>query len=148
METRKPGVGVGVMLINKKGDVLLGRRHHDPAKADSALHGEGTWTFPGGKLDFGESVFSGAARELMEETGMAAKGLELFSVGNEIRHDVHFITLGFLSRDFTGEPKVREPDEITEWRWFPLNQLPEPMFPPARKMVENYKSQRLIADSE
>ena len=145
---KMPGVGVGVMILNERGEVLLGRRHEDPGKADSQLHGEGTWTMPGGKLDFGESVFQGAAREVLEETGMKVNGLELFSVGNEIRNDAHFITLGFMAREFEGAPKVMEPDEITEWKWFNLENLPKPMFPPALKMAENYMNGRLIGDGE
>lgn len=47
------------------GKVLLGQRHSDPEKADSALHGEGTWTMPGGKLHFGESFEEGATREVL-----------------------------------------------------------------------------------
>ena len=64
MAEGKVGVGFGVMML-KDGKVLLGRRHIDPNKADSELHGEGTWTMPGGKLHFKESFEQGAAREVM-----------------------------------------------------------------------------------
>jgi len=49
INNQKPGVGFGVMIL-KQGRILLGKRHSDPDKADSELHGEGTWTMPGGKL--------------------------------------------------------------------------------------------------
>ena len=49
INNKKPGVGFGVMIL-KQGRILLGKRHSDPDKADSELHGEGTWTMPGGKL--------------------------------------------------------------------------------------------------
>lgn len=65
----KPGVGFGVMIL-KEGKVLLGKRHEDPEKADSLLHGAGTWTMPGGKLHFKESFEEGAYREVLEETGI------------------------------------------------------------------------------
>ena len=65
------GVGFGIAVV-RDGKVLLGRRHEDPAKADSEMHGEGTWTMPGGKLEFGETFEAGAARELAEETGLVA----------------------------------------------------------------------------
>ena len=138
--------GVGVMLINDEGKVLLGRRHEDSAKAGSQLHGEGSWTMPGGKLDFGDGLKEGAAREVLEETGIKTRKLEILSVNNELVHDAHFITIGFLCRDFEGEPKVLEPDEITEWGWFPLDALPDPMFPPSMKMVNNYKSKQIFLD--
>ncbi|MEK7181468.1 MAG: NUDIX domain-containing protein [Patescibacteria group bacterium] len=134
----KVGVGVGVALI-KDGKVLMGRRHEDPEKADSLLHGEGTWTVPGGKLDFGETIADGACRETLEETSIKLdpKDLKLASVGNERVADAHFVTIGFVCENFYGEPKVMEPDEITEWRWFDLKDLPSPMFPPAEKLLKN-----------
>ena len=52
---KRPRVGVGVMIL-KDGNILLGHRNTDAAKASSALHGEGTWTMPGGKLDFHEDL--------------------------------------------------------------------------------------------
>jgi 8-oxo-dGTP diphosphatase len=137
--TAKVGVGVGVALV-RDGKVLLGHRHDDPEKAGSLLHGEGTWTVPGGKLDFGESLEDGACRETLEEIGIKIdpNKLKLVSVGNERVPDAHFVTIGFVCEDFSGEPKVMEPDEITEWRWFDLNDLPKPMFFPTEKMLKNY----------
>ncbi len=130
-------VGVGVLLL-KDGKVLLGRRNDDPKKADSLMHGEGTWTCPGGKLDFHETLFGQAIREVREETGIEVKRLELVSIGNDIVPDSHFVTIGFLAKEFSGKPKVMEPDEITEWKWFPLDGLPEKVFPPSRKIIMNY----------
>jgi len=74
MNNKKIGVGFGLMLL-KDGRVLLGKRHVDPKKADSELREEGSWTMPGGKLDYGESFEEGAKRELQEEIGYRAKSL-------------------------------------------------------------------------
>jgi 8-oxo-dGTP diphosphatase len=133
----KPGVGFGIMLM-KDGKVLLGKRHDDPEKASSLLHGEGTWTMPGGKLHFQENIKEGAARETLEETGIRVNNLEMISISNDIVPDNHFVTCGFLCTDFDGEAKVMEPDEITKWEWFDINNLPSPIFPPSGKIVKNY----------
>ena len=135
----KVGVGVGVALI-KDGKVLMGKRHEDPEKADSELHGEGSWTLPGGKLDFGESLVDGVCRETFEETGIKldSNKLRVVSVSNERTSNVHFVTIGFVCEKFSGDPKVMEPDEITEWRWFDLKNLPKPIFPPTEKLLKNY----------
>jgi len=135
----QPRVGFGVMLM-KEGRILLGKRHDDAKKADSELHGEGTWTMPGGKLHFKESLAEGAVREMQEETGIKIENasLKLVSVADDIAHDAHFITIGFMCERFAGEPGVMEPEEITEWRWFPINDLPVKVFPPSRKVLENY----------
>lgn len=125
-------------MILRDGCVLLGLRNTDPAKADSELHGEGTWTMPGGKIRMGDTFEQTAARELTEETGLMGRSFKVFSVSNDVVPDAHYITVGVLCDDFAGEPKAMEPDEITEWRWFPLDALPANMFPPSRKMTERY----------
>ncbi|MBW2997737.1 NUDIX domain-containing protein [Candidatus Woesearchaeota archaeon] len=141
---KRPGVGVGLMML-RDGKILLGKRHTDPEKADSELHGEGTWTMPGGKIDFGESPEQAVVRELQEETGMDAnpEKLKLVSVSNDAVDDAHFITLGFLCEDCEGEPSVLEPDEITEWRWFALDALPERVFFPSANVLQNYLAGRI-----
>lgn len=137
IKNKKVGVGFGVFL--KKGDkILLGKRHIDPEKADSELHGEGTYTMPGGKLEYGESFEEGAAREVLEETGIILNSAKVICVNNDKNEYAHFITIGLLSEDFRGEPKVMEPDEITEWHWFNLDNLPSPLYFPSAKIIENY----------
>ncbi len=135
----KVGVGFGVMII-KDNRVLLGRRHEDPEKADSELHGEGTWTMPGGKMGFGETFEDSAFRETLEETSIKLnkEKLKLISLTNDRVPDAHFVTIGFLTDKFEGEPQVMEPDEITEWKWFSLNELPNNIFFPSKKIIKNY----------
>ena len=137
--TKKVGAGVGVMIFSD-GKVLLGKRHNDPQKADSELHGEGTWTMPGGKLDFGESFEQGACREVFEETEikLSEEKLKVISISNDIVKDAHFVTIGLFCDDFNGEPKVMEPDEIVEWKWFSLDNLPNKIFFPSKKILKNY----------
>lgn len=136
---KKPGAGVGIMIL-KNNRVLLGKRHSDSKKADSLLHGEGAWTLPGGKLDFKEDLLDCAWREAYEETSIKInkEKLKLISVTNDVVEDAHFVTIGFVCDDFEGEPKVMEPDEITEWKWFDLDNLPHPMFFPGEKIIKNF----------
>jgi len=138
-KNKKPGVGVGVMIL-RDNKVLLGKRHSDPDKADSELRGEGSWTMPGGKLNFKEELKDAACREVLEETGVKInkEKLENISVTDDILEDVHFVTIGFLCNKFEGEPKVMEPDEIVEWEWFDLSNLPEHIFFPSEKILRKY----------
>jgi ADP-ribose pyrophosphatase YjhB (NUDIX family) len=53
---------VGGTIPEHDGRILLTRRSIDP--------GRGLWTFPGGFVDFGESVSDAAVRETFEETGL------------------------------------------------------------------------------
>ena len=131
--------GVGVLIL-REGKVLLGHRHDDPEKADSALGGQGSWTMPGGKIDFGESFETVARREVMEETGLTLPTLRVFCLNNNKTSSAQFVTVGLICEDSSGEPQVLEPDEITEWRWFDIDALPSPMYFPSAKMIENYKA--------
>lgn len=54
--------GAGVLVIDKEGRMLLGRR------SDS-----GQWATPGGHVEEGEEFSEGAIRELKEETGIVGK---------------------------------------------------------------------------
>lgn len=143
-EAKRVGIGVGVMIL-QNGRILLGRRHGNPAKAGSALHGEGTWTMPGGKVEFGEELEETCIREVFEETGLTIDktSLKLISVANDKVADAHFVTLGFLCESVNGNLEVREPDEITEWGWFPINQLPQPMFFCSAEVVNNYLADKI-----
>jgi 8-oxo-dGTP diphosphatase len=141
MDGKKVGVGFGVMLL-KDGKVLLGKRHEDPEKASSELNGAGKWTMPGGKLHFSESFEEGAIREVKEETGIMLKNADVICINNDVIETAHFVTIGIISEEFRGEAKVMEPDEITEWKWFSLHQLPSPMYFPSIKILENYKKKK------
>jgi 8-oxo-dGTP diphosphatase len=134
----KMGIGVGVIIL-KDGKILLGKRSVNPEKASSFLNAEGTWTLPGGKMNFGESFEDVARREVEEETGMEVKNLKMVSVTNDVDENAHFVTIGFLCKDFSGEPKTMEPEEITEWKWFQLENLPSQIFFISEKMIKNYK---------
>lgn len=91
-KTQRPKVGMGVMLL-RGSKVLLGKRNDDAQKASSDLHGEGTWTMPGCKLDFKETLIDGAHREVFEETNIKInkEKLKVISVADEIVKDNHYV---------------------------------------------------------
>ena len=118
-----PKVGIGV-IIKKDGKILLGRRIN--------AHGEGTWSFPGGHLEFGESWESCASRETMEETGLKIKKIKFHAVTNDIfkKENKHYITI-FMESDYdSGILQNMEPEKCEKWDWFEWDNLPEPLFLP------------------
>lgn len=139
---RKVGTGFGVMILNSEGKLLLGKRHEDPDKADSVFKISDVWTMPGGKLEYGESFEEGAIREVLEETGMKLKNPKVMCINQDKNEHAHFITIGLFSDEFEGSPKVMEPDEITEWAWFDLDNLPQNIYFPSAKVLENYNQQK------
>lgn len=68
-------MGVGGVVI-EQGRALLIRRGREP------LLGE--WSIPGGTLELGETLEEGVARELLEETGLQVRVLELIEVFDRI----------------------------------------------------------------
>ena len=88
-----PVVAVGGVVIADSRALLI-RRGQPPL--------EGRWSIPGGILELGETISEGIARELMEETGIDAKPLELLEVYEKVFRDAsgraqyHFVILDYL----------------------------------------------------
>lgn len=131
----RPRVGVGVAVI-KNNKILLGRR--------KGAHGAGDWSFPGGHLEFGETVEDCAKRELAEETGLNALSLRLGPwVDNLIDEDKHYVTLFVFVNDFEGDLKILEPEKCEGWSWFECNALPFPLFPPVDSLINKIGHEKL-----
>lgn len=141
MEVKYIRAGCGVMVL-RDNMILLGKRNDDPIKADSELHEEGTWTMPGGNIKYGETFEQAGRREVAEETGMFAEDLEVICVQTDMSEFAHYISVGMVAHTFFGNPQIMEPEEIVEWRWFPLDQLPEKVFSPSMKTIECYLKQK------
>lgn len=119
-------VGVGVIIV-RDGRVLLGQR--------AGSHGAGTWALPGGHLDFGETVFQCAQREVREETGLVLHDLAAAPYTSDVfaAEGRHYVTL-FVSAQATGAPAILEPTKCLAWRWFRWHALPNPLFPPLQTL--------------
>lgn len=133
--TDRVNVGVGVIVWNEDGQVLLGKRIADK-------HGKGEFSLPGGKPDPGEDPAFAAARELYEETGLVAYGLTVLPhwTYDVYREDgVHFVTLYFqcwLSTDQAALLRNCEPEKCEGWDWYDSEALPEPLFSGALDAIE------------
>lgn len=132
----KPGLGVGVMIL-KDNKVLLGLRNPDRVKASSELKGEGTWTMPGGKVEFMEKLVDAAKRDWKEKL-VYCQRLKTICVSDDMTDTAHYVTAGFLVNCYEGEIKAMEPETILEWKWFDIDNLPENMYKPSRVVIEKY----------
>ena len=136
-DKKKMGIGVGVMLFNDEGKVLLMLRSK---KSGSALGLDGVWALPGGKVEFGESFEEAAMREIMEEVGVKILNPKVFTIGMDANEKAHFVTAGVSADKFEGEVKNMLPEESERLEWFDLEELPEIGYFPSVKMIERYKS--------
>lgn len=82
-EEKNPRVGLGVAII-RNGKILFGKRKNS--------HGEGSWCFPGGHLEFGESWEECARRETLEETGLKIRNIRFATATNDLfkKEDKHY----------------------------------------------------------
>jgi 8-oxo-dGTP diphosphatase len=119
--SQEPKVGVGI-IITKDDRVLLMKR--------KGIHGTGTWSTPGGHLDFGETPEQCAAREAKEEVGLDVADSRFRAVTNDVfvQQGKHYITIWMDGKSTSGEPTIAAENEVAEIGWFAWNALPQPLF--------------------
>ncbi|MFN7980176.1 MAG: NUDIX hydrolase [Vicinamibacterales bacterium] len=107
-----PVAAVGGVVLD--GDrVLLVRRALPPR--------QGEWSLPGGRLELGEALVDGVAREVREETGLEVEVGPLVEVFDRVHRDdaggirFHFVIVDFLCRVTGGT--LRPGDDAADARW-------------------------------
>jgi 8-oxo-dGTP diphosphatase len=127
----RPLVGVGVVFI-RNNTIFLAKR--------LGAHGEDTWGSAGGHLEFGETLEDCARREAMEELGVQVKEVTFLCISNIVAYDKHYVDIEFLGDIDDQSPSVIEHDSFTEYGWYPLNDLPEPLFEPIRYAIDSIRT--------
>jgi 8-oxo-dGTP diphosphatase len=119
-------LGVGVIVV--RGDsVLFGLRRGG--------HGGGTWSFPGGHIDDGESPEACALRELDEETGLCGLNPRRVGMTEDVFADGSRYRTCFVRVEWAGgEALLREPHACERWRWLGWDDAPEPLFLPVASL--------------
>jgi 8-oxo-dGTP diphosphatase len=118
--------------IVHEGRLLLIARAQEP--------GKGNWSFPGGRIELGETIFEAIRREVREETGVMIDPEEVFQVHDWITRDetgqvrFHYITNYVRARYVGGE--TRASSDAYDARWLTAPELEGlPMHPFAREMA-------------
>jgi 8-oxo-dGTP diphosphatase len=106
----RPVVGIGGVII-EQGRTLLIRRGSEPMR--------GEWSIPGGTLELGETLEEGVVRELLEETGIVVRVLDLIEVFDRIYAEdgtiavqvlkkprFHYVIVDYLCKRIGGEPRA------------------------------------------
>lgn len=108
----RPIVGVGGVLISD-GRALLIKRGHPPL--------QGEWSIPGGTIELGETLIEGVERELLEETAIQVRVVDLIEVFERVFRDdngrtqYHFVILDYLCEPVSGE--ARAGSDVTDVAW-------------------------------
>lgn len=120
-------------LVFRGDSVLLVKRKDEPSR--------GLWSPPGGSLEVGETVEAAAAREALEETGVAVRPVRVADVRDVILKDLvgrvqwHYVLFGVLCEYVSGEPFPASDAENA--RFLPLRELGEyEVTPTARETLQ------------
>ncbi|MCL6282833.1 NUDIX hydrolase [Ruegeria sp. 2012CJ41-6] len=111
--TQVPRIGA-LAVVLRDGKVLLARRRNNP---DAGL-----WGFPGGHVEWGETVLAAATRELREETGIHAEpidyltNLDLLQHGEDGNVELHYLLVGVACRYVGGT--LQAADDVSDAQWF------------------------------
>jgi 8-oxo-dGTP diphosphatase len=95
----QPIVGVGAVIV-QDGKVVLIKRRFEPLA--------GQWSLPGGRLELGETLEAGLAREMLEETGLDVQIGPVVDVFDRILLDperkvrYHYVLIDYLCRPVGG----------------------------------------------
>ncbi|MFE1292383.1 NUDIX domain-containing protein [Streptomyces sp. NPDC058751] len=133
-----------VVLLQRDDGRILAVRHGDTS-ATSANQ----VTVIGGKLEDGEFLDEGAARELHEETGVrvAVRDLEICQTLHYRGPDgVRVIGVVFTAQRWQGEPRNAEPDKHRSVLWIDPGNPPTDCHPCTREVLAGFLAGRLYGN--
>lgn len=132
-------VGSCVILEDGQGRILLQRRTDN-----------GLWSFSAaGSMEPGESAEDAARRELLEETGLTARALELYGVftGPQEHYfypngdEVYNVEFAYVCRDWSGTLRCQA-DEVEELRFCHPDELPDGLSPGFQRRLLDWMEYR------
>jgi 8-oxo-dGTP diphosphatase len=97
-------VAVGI-LMKPNGEVLLACRPEGKPYA-------GYWEFPGGKVESGEKIFDALRREFAEEIAVDIQSAEPWCGVEHVYPHAHVRLHFYISRDWLGEPRALEGQQL------------------------------------
>ncbi len=135
--------GASIIVEDAEGRILMQQRQDD-----------GTWSYPGGRIEIDETVEDGARREVREECGLEIGEMTLLGVfsGRELNHvypngnEVCGIDIVYVSRDWHGTLHT-EDGEARQMAFYPIDALPRPISAMNAKQLQTYLLRRGVTAS-
>jgi len=129
------GVGVGAILVDSQGRLFLAKR------GEKAKNERGSWEFPGGSVEFGETLAEALKREMFEEYGVVIEVGGLLDVVDHILagEGQHWVSPTFVCRILEGEPRIVEPEKCAEIGWFMPDSVPTPLSVITEVNLQHYR---------
>lgn len=131
-KAKRPSVGIGVLVVNVHGDILLSKRRKP--------YGRGKLALPGGHVEWMESLVTTAKREVKEETGIVLKdATEMRDYTEELNPKAgkHYVTFYLIAALPEGQrPVDTEPLKHGPWGWYDPFNLPKHAWEPTKRLVK------------
>lgn len=106
---------VGLVVINSKGQVLLGKRRED-----------GIWTGPGGGSEGNETPTSTAVREAFEEAQLEIDAEKLIKLDTlEARNGKKVHCFLYYTDQKNTSPNLDPDEEVKKWEWYDQEDIPK-----------------------
>jgi 8-oxo-dGTP diphosphatase len=133
------GVGVGAVIVDEQGRLFLARR------GPEAKNERGLWEFPGGSVEFGETLAQALRREMREEYGIEIAVGALLDVVNHIlpEEGQHWVSPTYVCTIVSGQPTIREAGKCTEIGWFASEEVPGDLTQITRVNLAHYRERYL-----
>jgi mutator protein MutT len=127
------GVGVGA-ITDDAGRLFFARR------GPESKNERGLWEFPGGSVEFGETMADALRREMREEFGIDIAVGKLLDVVDHILKEEgqHWVSPTFLCTIAAGEARIREPQKCAEIGWFLPTEVPQELTQISRENLAHY----------
>ncbi len=127
---QRPILGASAAVFHAD-KILLVKRGQNP--------GKGLWSLPGGKIEFGETAKAAAAREVLEETGIAASIGQLAGLYEIIGPEMHFAIACFTAT--TISTSLRAASDAAAAQFFNLDQIAAlPLAPNTLRAIHDAKA--------
>lgn len=133
-------VAVHLVLV-RGGQTLLLRRQNTGYE-------DGNFSLPAGHVEADERVMTAMVREAKEEASIdvSEKSLKLAHVMHRKGNDHERVDFFFVTSEWSGEPKIGEPDYCSELRWASLKALPENVVPYIRSALESIARNQVYSE--
>ncbi len=129
-----PALTNGVIIKNKKGEILLVKRKIDP--------GKGLWDTPGGFIEYNENLEESLVREIQEELQTPISNLKYLSsqIDRYLYAGINYHTLCVFFQGEVDENKIKTADDIDGFQFFPKDKIPydKIAFEGVKKVIRRY----------
>jgi ADP-ribose pyrophosphatase YjhB (NUDIX family) len=134
-----PAIGVGGLIFDDAGRVLLVCRKHPPQA--------GLWHIPGGRLEPGETLTECCRREVLEETGIEVTPSKIVAVADRKIEGFHYIIIDFLAKLTVASPREPQPStDAADACWVRPDDLTEyPLVTGLEAVIRSYQPARFAA---